>query len=168
MIIVLYYNVLYIYVTKNKSTRPPFSAGCQGKCDHLWKSHQLREGLAVCFWSLELHGAKLPEEESHLFHGSLGNWWKLDVWDSKIEGLEIVESLSSGFFFPGLVPMLRLDQGSSHLEATTVPSVPVSRRRYGDQRLKLGEVAGTLGHPPYPLVNSHNYGTSAFLIGKSM
>lgn len=99
MIIVLYYNVLYIYVTKNKSTRPPFSAGCQGKCDHLWKSHQLREGLAVCFWSLELHGAKLPEEESHLFHGSLGNWWKLDVWDSKIEGLEIVESLSSGFFF---------------------------------------------------------------------
>lgn len=94
MIIVLYYNVLYIYVyvTKNKSTCPPFSAGCQGECDHLWKSHQLREGLAVCFWSLELHGAKLPEEESHLFHGSLGNWWKLDVWDSKIEGLEIVES----------------------------------------------------------------------------
>ena len=87
-----------------------------------------------------------------------GNWWKLDVWDSKIEGLEIVESLSSGFFF-----LLGAD-------VETWPGAPVTSRLQqchqclwvvGDMETSGWSSVKWQVHlviPPYPLVNSHNYG----------
>ena len=158
--------------------------GGQGEWDHLRKSHHLREGLAVCFGSLELHGAKLPEEESHLFPGRNwmeigcvrwiklraffdlgkldGNWMEIgflseirmklraffDRWIILSSGPQfyslnklalnlLVRKLKFWAAANFFLAWCRCFQGS-HLEATTVPSVPVSRGRRGDQRLKLG------------------------------